>query len=170
MSLPHVTTILRRAGLVDAAWFTDEARDRGSALHSATQFLDEGDLDWDTVDASIVQRLVRYQEFLEEVRPVMIAVEESVTNEALQYCGTLDRRLYIHDREGVLDIKPPTKCAWHGVQVAMYASCFDRPLARWTLHLGDERYQLMEHKSREDWQVAKAALVIAAWKEKHGEE
>lgn len=168
--LPHVTAILRIAGLVDASWFTDEGRDRGSALHAAAHFLDEGDLDWDTVDASVVPRLIQYQRFVDQLCPEILSIEESVINEALRYCGTLDRRIRIKNREGILDIKSPFRAPWQGVQVAMYAACFDRPLARWTLHLSDERYQLIEHKSRQDWAVAKAALTIAAWKERNGEQ
>ena len=46
---PSVTQILKDAGLIDTTWYTDEARERGRAVHLATQFLDEDDLDWDTV-------------------------------------------------------------------------------------------------------------------------
>ncbi len=167
--LPHVTAILHRAGLVDTTWFTGEMRDRGSALHAATQFLEEKDLDWSSLPASILARLRQYQKFLDELNPEVLAIEEAVENQALRYCGRLDRRLRIGGREGILDIKGPSQAPWQAVQVAMYAACFPRPLARWTLHLSDERYQLIEHRDRDDWNVAKAAMVIAAWKEKHGE-
>jgi hypothetical protein len=163
---PHVTAILQASGLVDTSWFTDEARDRGSALHAAAHFLDEGDLDWESVDPSVLPRLRQYQKFLEEVKPEILSIEESVVNETLLYCGRLDRRVRIGGREGVLDIKSPYRAAWQALQVAMYGACFPRPLARWTLHLSDERYQLIEHKNRGDWSVAKAAITIAAWKEK----
>lgn len=165
---PHVTTILDRAGLIDSTWFTDEARDKGSALHAATHFLDEGDLDWSTVDPSVLPRLRQYQKFKDELRPEILSIEEAVENETLQYCGRLDRRLKIAGREGVLDIKGPARAPWQAIQVVMYSACFLRPLARWTLHLSDERYQLIEHKDRSDWEVAKAALTIAAWKERNG--
>ena len=35
-----VTTVLRDAGLVDAAWYTDAARERGAALHALTEAID----------------------------------------------------------------------------------------------------------------------------------
>ena len=166
--LPHVTAILARAGLIETAWFTEEARDRGSALHAATHYLDEGDLDWSTVDPSVLPRLRQYQHFLDEVKPEILSIEEPVVNEIFLYQGRLDRCVRIGGREGVLDIKGPYQAAWQAVQVAMYARCFDRPLCRWTLHLSDERYQLIEHKERGDWSVALAAITIAAWREKHG--
>lgn len=165
---PHVTAILQHAGLIDTTWFTDEARDRGSVLHVAAHYLDEGDLDWGTVDPIVLPRLRQYQRFLEEVRPDMLAIEEPVVNETLRYQGRLDRRLRIGGREGILDIKGPSRAAWQSLQVAMYASCFPRPLARWTLHLSDDRYNLIEHKGRMDWEAAKACLTLAAWRQSNG--
>ena len=41
---PSVTQILKDAGLIDTTWYTDEARQRGRAVHLAAQFLDEDDL------------------------------------------------------------------------------------------------------------------------------
>lgn len=168
--LPHVTTILKTAGLIDTTWFTDQGRDRGSALHEATHYLDEGDLKWDTVDESIASRLSQYQRFKEQVQPEILSIEEAVTNSSFQYCGRLDRRVRINGREGVLDIKSPSRSPWQALQVALYALCFDRPMARWTLHLSEERYQLIEHRDRKDYAVAKAAVLLAAWRQKHGGE
>jgi len=166
--LPHVTTILRSAGLIDTAWFTDEAREKGSALHAATAFLDEGDLDWSTVDDRIVSRLHQYQRFKEEVQPQILSIEERVKNVTLRYVGRLDRRVIIAGRVGVLEIKGPGRVAWHAVQLSMYAACFEGPaLARWSVHIEDEKYQLIEHRNRRDWGAAKAALTLAAWKEQY---
>jgi hypothetical protein len=167
--LPHVTGILYQAGLVDTRWFTDEARDRGSAVHLATQYLDEGDLHWPDLDPSVVSKVKRYQQFKDEVRPEILSIEEAVINEAYQYQGRLDRIVVIGGRKGVLDIKSLTKAPWQAIQVAMYAACFPGPsLARWTLHLSDERYQLIEHTNRGDWRVAAAAITLAAWRESNG--
>ena len=162
---PHVTDILKRAGLVDDAWFTEEARDRGSAVHAAAHYLDENDLDWSSVNPSVLPRLRQYQKFLDEVKPEILAIEESVVHEALRYCGRYDRRVRIAGREGLLDLKGPGQAPWQAIQLAMYAACIPRPLERFTLHLSDERYQLIQHRSREDWSVAKAAITLAAWKE-----
>lgn len=166
---PHVTAILRDAGLIDTTWFNDNARDRGSALHLATQFLDEGDLDWSTVDPAVLPRLRQYQRFKDEVKPEILWIEEVVVNAILGYQGRLDRRLKIAGREGILDIKGPAQAAWQAIQTVLYAACFaPLPLARWTLHLSDERYVLIEHRDRDDWTVAKAAVTLVAWRTKHG--
>ena len=49
-----VTTVLKRAGIVDDEWWNEQARDRGSKVHDAIQFLDEGCLDWDKLDPALV--------------------------------------------------------------------------------------------------------------------
>lgn len=165
---PHVTRILADAGLVDTTWFKEYDLARGSALHKAAEYLDQGDLDWNSVGAPVMGRLRSYQKFLDEVRPEILSIEEHVVNEAFQYQGTLDRRVRINGTEGVLDLKGPSRAPWQALQVAMYAACFPRPLYRWTLHLSDERYTLDQHSNRRDWDVAKAAIVTAAWRKQHG--
>jgi hypothetical protein len=164
---PHVTDILVRAGLVSTQWFTEDARERGSAVHLAARFLDEDDLNWSTVSDDVLLRLRQYQRFLDEVNPEILAIEEEVRNEALRYCGRLDRRIKINGREGVLDIKGPSRCPWHALQVMYYVSCFSRPLARWVLYLSDDQYRLVEFSSREDWPMCKAILTTVAWRERH---
>ena len=165
---PRVTEILHRAGLVDTTWYTEEGRWRGSALHRAAQLLDEHDLDWASVPPEVLPRLRQYQRFLDEVKPEILAIEETVTNGLLRYVGHLDRRVIIGGREGILDLKAPSRAAWQGVQLAMYAGTFREPMARWSLHLSDHLWNLIEHKGRLDWDVAKAAITLAAWKEAHG--
>lgn len=166
--LPHVTNVLHRAGLVDTAWFRQEHLDKGSALHAAARYLDEADLNWNSVYKSVLPRLRQYQLFLDGVKPTILSIEESVVNDVFRYCGRLDRRVIINGREGVLDLKGPARAPWQAVQVAMYAACFGHYMQRWTLHLSDERYQLIQHRSRLDWEAAKAALTLAAWKETNG--
>jgi hypothetical protein len=162
-----VTDILAEAGLVDTAWFRQFDLDRGSALHRATELLDLGDLDWRSVDPVILGRLRQYQKFKDEVKPEILAIEEKVVNVLYGYQGKLDRRVKIQGREGILDIKGPSQAPWQSLQVGMYTATFQRPMARWTLHLSDDIYKLIEHKDRDDWTVAKAAITLAAWRRKH---
>jgi len=166
--LPRVTGILKSAGLVDTTWFKQEDLDRGTQVHLACQFYDENVLIWDSLkdlDPRVTLRLTQYQRFLEELKPEILAIEEEVTNEALRYIGHLDRRWILNGSEGIGDLKAPSKAPWQAIQLALYAGCFKRPMKRWTLHLHDDRYQLIEHKNRKDWEIAKAAITIANWRE-----
>lgn len=166
--LPHVTAVLKDAGLIDVTFVTEEARDRGSAVHAATHYLDEGDLDRSTLDERIVPAIEQYERFLAETNVEILAIEESVENAVYRYCGRLDRRVRINGREGVLDIKGVCKSPWHGAQLAAYAACFDRPLCRWNLYLSAENYKLVVREDRNDWKVFCAALTLAHWRRTHG--
>ena len=152
------------------AWYLNlsEARDLEAFEAAGWRFRPEADLDWRTVPPDVLPRLRQYQIFRDEMKPEILSIEEAVENEALRYCGRLDRRIKIAGREGILDMKSPSRCAWHPLQLAMYAACFPRPLARWNLYLYDERYQLIEHKDRSDWEVCKAILTLYAWRQRNG--
>ena len=161
MSFPRVTQILVDAGLVDAQWFTDYARERGSALHQATALLDENDLAVESVDPAIAPRLAQYRRFLAEVKPRIIAIEEEVTHPTYNYIGHLDRRVEIGGVTGILDIKGPYPAPATQIQLAGYAMCFPGSLARWSLHLSDDAYKLIRHSDRKDFDVWKAAITVA---------
>jgi hypothetical protein len=166
--LPHVTAILKAAGLIDLEWVGDYVRDLGTAVHAATEYLDQGDLDWTTVPAAALPRVRQYQKFRDELKPEILAIEIHVVNETLRYQGRYDRLCRINGREGILDIKGPMQAPWQALQLVLYAATLGRPLARWTLHLSDDRYQLIEHNGRSDWAAARAAITLAAWRIAHG--
>ncbi len=166
--LPHVTKILIDSGLVDAQWFTDEARDRGSALHKATEYFDQGELDVDSVDASFLAKFNLYQKFIKEMHPAISAIEEQVEY-AGSYCGTLDRRLYINGNESILDIKSGVASPADRLQLAGYALTFERPMQRWNLYLGyGSNYRLVQHKNtREDDADWRACVRVARLRREH---
>lgn len=168
-SYPRVTAIIKEAGLCDASWWTEYHRDKGSALHKATELLDRKDLDRSSVDPAIHGRLAAYERFLREVEPRIYSIEEEFVSEPYGYMGHRDRTLTINHRFGVLDVKPPTRYPWQGVQLAAYSVPLGPDVARWSLHLSDDgTYKLIEHTDRNDWRVFLAALSIYNWKLKHG--
>jgi hypothetical protein len=162
---PRVTDILARAGLIKTEWFTDEGMILGIYVHRAAHYSDQGALKPESIDPKVLPRLRQYWKFLEEKNPELIEIELPVVNHVLRYRGTPDRVVIIDGREGILDLKSPGVYPWQSIQLSMYANCFDRAMARWSLHLHDERYILKEHRNRDDWKVAKAAITLAAWKE-----
>jgi hypothetical protein len=171
--LPHVTDILKEAGLIDAKWYNPLARDRGSALHLATALIDEGDLDRSSLDPSIVGGVRAYEKFLAEMAPIILATEEAVEHAAYRYCGTLDRRVVLDTRgvgprSGVLDLKRGGEEPWHPVQLSAYANCLAGPQVKWNLYLGnDGRYRLKEHPATDDsWRTFKACLTLHNWRKK----
>lgn len=177
--LPHVTDILAGVGIIDTSWFTDYARDRGTAVHLAAQYLDEGTLDRSTLDPAVRVRLRGYEQFLKEVEPEILHTELALEHKAFRYCGTTDRVVIINGRWGVLDIKPPAQEPWHGLQLAAYLEATKNQIGtpkghsdgRWSLHLGDGSYKLIPHhgpKGRNDWPVFMSALNLYNWMLAHG--
>lgn len=167
--LPHVTAVIKAAGLMgDMSFVPAEAIALGSAVHAATEYADEGDLDRESLHPRVAARLTHWERFRAETDVEILAVEMSVVNDMLGYCGTLDRLVRINGREGVLDIKGVMRAPWVGVQLAAYAGCFERRLERWSLHLTDDEYRLIHHTDRDDWRVFQAALTVANFRRAHG--
>jgi hypothetical protein len=163
--LPHVTDLLKDAGLIDTRWMTDYARDRGTAVHLAASLLVQDDLDEESVAEDVNAFLGAFRAFLRDVKPDIIGTEVPIENRALGYCGTADMLLRLNGRKCALDLKCGPPSAWHALQLAGYTGAFEEPLARWNLYLKESGgYALVEHKSRADWPAFKAVLLLAQWR------
>lgn len=88
--LPGVSEVLGALGLVDAQWFKEWHRVRGTAIHLALRFYLEGDLNWGSLDPRIVGYVESAIRFLElaKVEPQM--VERPLGNRLYRFCGTPD--------------------------------------------------------------------------------
>lgn len=157
---PRVTSILKAAGLIDVAFMTEWDRDRGTATHECARLLLEGTLDRASVDPAVAPRLAQFERFMADAQPDIEAVELEVYHDALRYAGRLDLLAVIAGRSSVVDIKGPTRAAWQGLQVAAYQHAISGgPVpARYTLHLSDTEYRLVQHTDRNDWPRFVAAL------------
>lgn len=172
MALPHVTEILRDAGLVDVSFVRQEHLDRGSAVHAATHYHDEGDLDVESLDESVRPRFDGYLRFLRDCNPEILAIERYVENQDLGYCGTLDRIVRIGGELGVLDIKGAIVSPWHGVQCEAYRQAIrtfnsEPVVRRWNLYLRDGDYRLEPRTDRDDWTMFKFALSLKSWRQRN---
>lgn len=166
--LPHVTDLLKDAGLIDTRFMTDYARDRGTAVHLATALLHEDDLDEDSLDPAVNAYLPAYRNFLRDVKPTDIGCELPLANEELGYCGTSDRFWRIHGRRALTDLKCGIKSPWHQLQTAGYAGCVNYPLARFALYLHEHgKYEFVEHKDRTDWPIFRGIVALAHWRNRN---
>jgi hypothetical protein len=175
---PSVTQALKEAGLIDTHWYTEEARLRGKAAHVACQFLDEDDLDWESVLApyrGFVQGWAKFKRDsgfqIGRDGEGRLLVEYRVYHPLFGYCGTLDRQGTIGSTDYVIDLKTGAAEDWHGYQLAGYSQCFPNPLARkrLTVHLkANGCYTTREYgldRFAYDWQVFSASVVI--WQAKN---
>lgn len=173
--LISVTQTLKRVGYIkhrEAGMFY---ANRGTAVHSATEFFDRGTLDLSDLDERLLPYLEQYRDFKEASGMEIDAIEERFAVEAKGYAGTRDRRVRFGDKKGVLDIKTGSPASWHPIQTAAYAeplAVYDgslgrtdadmRLVCRWALYLtGDGRAKLIEHTDPTDYLEWNAALVVA---------
>jgi hypothetical protein len=151
----------------------DYARDRGSDVHLACQLLDEGDLDWESLDEEIEPYVVGYEQWKEETGFVPDMIEQILYNEADDYCGTMDRAGWIGDERVVVDIKTGSLKPWHRIQAAAYAACLPTR-GIWPLRIilrlkatGKKfftPYRFLPETAEWDYEVFKAARTIWTFK------
>lgn len=180
--LPSVTqitgTIASLAGIPAAV--LEAKRDLGTAVHLATQYYDEGDLDRDSLPTEVLPYLDAYIRFREETGFTPTHIEQRVHHLAFGYAGTFDRigtfdhLKRVHARaECLVDLKATYRIApVYGIQTALYAAAAmpDRKLLRFALQLKPDRtYRLKEFLDPSDLSVGLAALTVHNWKARHHE-
>jgi hypothetical protein len=134
--IPSVTGILRAAGIghsdTTESGFTiseevmEIARERGSNVHLACEYLDRGgvDCDWDDgEEPDWWPYALAYEQFKEDTGFVPDLIEHRVYCAEHDYCGILDRAGWIENERVVLDLKSGGGGLkpWHPVQLAAYA-------------------------------------------------
>jgi hypothetical protein len=170
-TLPRVTEILAHTGLVDGRFFTDEARERGTAVHAAIHYEAQHDLDESSVDPKVLPYLQSYRRWVRDVQPRILRTEFECHHPLLGYVGHPDIECVIEDDEDswIVDVKAGAPAHWHSYQTIAYVEAVGRPLQRACLYLTPTSYRFVPHiKGHEDWRIFKAALTIYRVREKHG--
>jgi hypothetical protein len=178
--LPSVTQILQSAGLIDYSMvprdLLEKAKARGTRVHLACAYLDEGDLDPRSVSEEDAGYVAAYERFKRETSFEPRLIEHRVYHRSLRYAGTLDRTGTIGQQLFLIDIKTGDPQPSAFVQLAAYHACclfedfvFCR---RRVLHLrADGTYALIAPKDdctsvpAGEMNVFRAALVVHQWKE-----
>ncbi len=80
----------------------DFARDRGHAIHFANQLLDQGRLDYDSLDERIVPYVSAWAQFVSDWEMLWDLIEQPLANPLMMYAGTPDRggRTTIREQDG----------------------------------------------------------------------
>lgn len=164
----RVTECLKILGLIEDSWRDEHAMDRGTAVHAATAYDDEGDLDERSVTAEIAPYLAGYRKWRREMPCEVVGKPETtVTNEALGIHGTLDRCIKLNGATYIVDIKTGAPAPWHRWQIALYRLLWalqekqPTPLGAALYLANDGTYRWAEYTDRKDPDRARA-LVIAA--------
>jgi hypothetical protein len=117
--VPSITQLLKRAGLVDATFYTRASRDRGTAVHDLCAAYDLGALTLEECDSPLRGYLLAHVKALGILRPTMIAVEEASIHASLGFGGRPDRIVKMAGALGVLELKSGPQTPAHAIQCAL---------------------------------------------------
>jgi len=179
-----VTQVLRRVGLIEDDFYTEESRIRGRYVHQAIMYEEREGLDESSVDERLAGYVAAYRGFVRDVRPGRcLLLEQPLAHRLYEYAGTPDQIREIKGHLALLDHKTGQPAPWHGLQTAAYvelAYCTadlwwtgaTAPrLRRYVLYLRpDGTYRLVEHTDWKDWKLFLAALAVAQFAAQHHEE
>jgi CRISPR/Cas system-associated exonuclease Cas4 (RecB family) len=137
-----------------------DAGKRGTRVHQATQFLEEGsELLRDSYSLDEWEMLMGFVSWYQGAKPETIAVEYPLVSDKLKTGGTIDRVYMIDGKRTILDIK--TSGAIYGnywVQAATYAEMYEQATKTKVdqtaiLRLTDRKKSRYEYKTmdRDEW-------------------
>jgi hypothetical protein len=143
-------------------------RELGLAVHAATHYHDDGDLDMGTVDPVVLRYLQGWIGFKWQLKFEPEARELNIEHPILGYVGRLDAVGRVAGVRSIVDIKctaqPP---ATAGPQLAAYLEAYrsrhqqDEWMDRWCVQLKpDGTFRMHKHTDRDDWTDFKAALQL----------
>ena len=177
--VPSVTQVITLGGVDELACVPRRVLQRpgeiGTAVHLATRFLDEGDLDVHSVDPQIAGYVFSWNKFKIEYDFTPVVIERRGISvdpgSGLAFGFCLDRIGMMGEREALLDLKTGAEAlaSW-GVQTAGYAEAseFDGP--RMSVHLFEDGTTGLPipHDEADDFAQWHRALETAYWRLAHG--
>ena len=181
--VPSVTQVLHSAGVsADYSMISSEILERkrtiGEYVHRATQYLDEGCLDLESIDPEIQGYLGAYEKFIRESGFRAQLIEHRLVDRINgTLCGgTIDRTGAMAGKLWIIDLKCIDRLyPAFALQTAGYELLLPKPITppfkydRAVLQLKrDGSYKFTSYNSRADLEVFRAALAVAAWKMNQG--
>lgn len=180
--VPSVTQVLHAAGIsADYSTVAPEVLERkrtiGEYVHKATQYLDEGSLDLETIDPQIKPYLGAYQQFITDsgFRPRLVE-HRLVGNINGMICGgTVDREGLMTGKLWIIDLKCIERLyPSFALQTAGYELLLPKPVTppfRYTRAVPQLRpngaYKLTMYDDPADSIVFRSALSVTVWKMNH---
>lgn len=161
------------------------AADRGTAVHLATEFWDDGDLDDDSIDPEVLPYVQAWQRFRDESGFVVERSEVRVYSARHRFAGTFDCLGILRGRRAIVEKK--TTAVLHpatAIQVSAYLKAYNEHVApgqrireAYSVHLRrDGTYRLDQHEPLAHWSAflallnpedPQSAVTMAAWKARY---
>lgn len=169
--IPGVTDTIQ-ANFGTRPWYSEWHAGKGKAVHLAIHYLVTGQLNWDSVDPQIINRVKAFQKFHNETRFSIVESELKMYSERLQFAGTLD---LIFSGQGLIlgDIKShiePILELQLGAYSLLYEERFKKKIKKACgIQLKDNGdYQLKWYKDVTRIQrIFLASLTVANFKNQH---
>jgi hypothetical protein len=119
-----VTTILKDAGLINVDWFTQDSREKGSAVHElAARFANGERYDDKGREIAGLEYLNALEAWFVKTGAYPLATENMIdhTVNGIRYAGTYDLLADIKGKRWLVDYKTGAEAKWHKAQLAAYA-------------------------------------------------
>ena len=122
--IPSVTQVLKRAGIIDDRWYSEEAREQGSAVHELCERFAHGVRNDNTGrPMASLEYVNAFASWMKKSRTYAIQTENIIdfTLNGYRYAGKFDLLAEIGGRRILVDYKTGAKAPWHPTQIAAYA-------------------------------------------------
>lgn len=172
--VPGVTTILKPITDFSAVppQVLAAAAAFGTAVHSACELDDLGELDEGQLDPALVPYLEAWRKFSADHAVQWSHIEASVYHPVFRYAGTLDRFGLVKGLNTVVDIKSSAQLYPSvGPQLAAYANALPAgatAVKRMAVQLkADGTYTAKEYADPTDWPLFCSLLTVRTWCARH---
>ena len=157
--LPSITQLLEAAGLVDSTWYSEDSRERGTAVHDLCAQFDLGSLNPAMCWSPYKPYLMAHVAAMGILKLEILAVEEPLAHPTLRYAGRPDRILSIGGVKGCYELKTgkpePAHCVQTAAQAVLISAELNIPaemLARFACYLKPNgRFHVERHTNRQDF-------------------
>ncbi len=117
--LPGATDVIKSEGLIDTGYMTEEARWRGKCVHRGIELFVKNELDWDTVDESIIGHLRSFEKLIAVTGFEVVGAEEALFDDAF---GCIpDVWGILNGFRVVIELKTGAVPKWAAIQTALQA-------------------------------------------------
>ena len=113
--IPSVTTVLKRATIIDTTWYREPCTKRGTDIHNAIECIE-------SVEHGL-PRIMAYIHFRMAEGYFPVDVGMSVYSERHMYGGTIDTAGMLYGEYSVIDFKSGRAPEWVRLQLAAYCHC-----------------------------------------------
>lgn len=169
----RIVSVTQVLDILDPFICTDggAAAARGTTVHLACDYHDEGTLDESGVPEELLGYLRAYQRFRRECPFDVIDMEVAICHPVHLYAGRIDRVVTMGGKLTVLDLKSGSERPTHPLQVAAYAEGYKAVTGQRVRQAGcvylrsDGTYSVRWQQGPNDLWTFLAALRVMKWRE-----